>query len=195
MSKDLPTRYHPLQVSFHWLVVALLLAMFLLGKYMTGLPNDTGKLLPLGIHITLGVISLVVIIARFLARFRLPQPASANTERTFLDWISKIVHYALYALVLLMAISGISLSLQSGLVPIVFGASDAALPVDFYAFNARRLHGLVAPALVLLVVLHVGAALYHQFLLKDNLLARMWFEKKAPQATQSVAEPSEQARM
>jgi cytochrome b561 len=67
--------------------------------------------------------------------------------------------------------------------------------VDFYAFNARRLHGLVAPALVLLVVLHVGAAFYHQFLLKDRLLARMWFEKKAPQTTQSVTEPSEQARM
>lgn len=191
MSKDLPIRYHPLQVSFHWLVVVLLLAMFLLGKYMSGLPNDTGKLVPLGVHITLGLITVIVLIARFIARFRLPQPASANTEHTFLDWVSRTVHYALYALVLLMTISGISLSLQSGLFPIVFGGSGAALPGDFYAFNARKLHGLVAPALALLVVLHVGAALYHQFLLKDKLLARMWFEKRARQETPPVTEPSE----
>lgn len=178
MLKDISVRYHPLQVSFHWLVVALLVAMFILGKYMSGLPNDTGKLLPLGIHIALGVITLIVILARLIARFRLPQPAPATTGHRFLDWVSKIVHYALYALVLLMVISGISLSVQTGLLPIVFGGSGAALPADFYAFNARRLHGLVAPALALLVLLHAGAALYHQFLLKDRLMARMWFEKK-----------------
>jgi cytochrome b561 len=39
------------------------------------------------------------------------------------------------------------------------------------------LHGFIAPALLLLVALHVGAALYHQFLLKDHLLARMWYGK------------------
>lgn len=178
MSKNTPARYHPLQVSFHWLVVVLLFAMFLIGKYMSGLPNDAEKIAPLGIHITLGIVTLIVVVARFIARFRLPKPAPATTGNAFLDWIGKAVHYALYALVFLMAISGMSLSIQSGLLPIIFGGSGAALPADFYAFNARALHGVVAPALALLVALHVGAALYHQFLLKDNLLARMWFEKK-----------------
>jgi cytochrome b561 len=40
------------------------------------------------------------------------------------------------------------------------------------------LHGVIAPMLALLIVLHVGAALYHQFVLKDNLLSRMWYKKK-----------------
>ena len=177
MSKNIPARYHPLQVGFHWLVVVLLFALFLLGKYVNGLPNDAGKIVPLGIHITLGVITLIFVVARFIARFRLPQPAPAATDSAFLDWLGKVVHYALYALVLLMVVSGTSLSLRAGLLPIVFGGSGAALPADFYAFNARMLHGFVAPALLLLVVLHVGAALYHQFMLKDNLLARMWYGK------------------
>lgn len=177
MSNNPSARYHPLQVSFHWLVVVLLFAMFLLGKYMSGLPNDTAKLVPLGIHITLGIVTLVVIVARFIARFRLPRPASATTGNALLDWVGKLTHYALYALVFLMVISGMSLSLRAGLLPIIFGGSGAALPADFYAFNARILHGFVAPALALLVVLHVGAALYHQFKLKDNLLARMWYGK------------------
>lgn len=178
MSKNAPTRYHHLQVSFHWLTVVLLFTMFLLGKYMSGLPNDTGKIALLTVHMTLGFITLIVIIARFINRFRLPRPAHATAGNAFLDWVGKAVHYALYALVFLMTVSGMSLSLQTGLLPIVFGGSGAALPADFYAFNARILHGFIAPALLLLVVLHVGAALYHQFMLKDNLLSRMWFEKK-----------------
>lgn len=176
--KEKPDRYHPLQVTFHWLVVVLLLALFVVGKSMASLPNDTGKLVPLGIHIILGLITLVVLVARLVARNRLPRPAPAATGHRFLDRVGGLVHYALYALVFLMAISGISLSVQAGLLPIVFGSSNAALPSDFLVYNARRLHGLVAPALVALVLLHVGAALYHEILLKDRLMARMWFKRR-----------------
>jgi cytochrome b561 len=151
--------------------------MFLLGKYMSGLPNDAGKILPLGIHILLGIVTVIVIVIRFIARFRLPQPAPAHTGSALLDLTGKVVHYALYGLVLLMAISGISLSLRAGLLPIVFGGSGAALPSDFFVYSARALHGTVARILVVTVVLHVGAALYHQFLRKDHLLARMWYGK------------------
>jgi cytochrome b561 len=31
---------------------------------------------------------------------------------------------------------------------------------------------------ILLILGHVGAALYHQFILNDNLLSRMWFGKQ-----------------
>lgn len=178
MSKNTPARYHPMQVGLHWLIVVLVFTAFIIGKIMSDLPNDSGKIASLAIHMTLGTITLIVLVARFIARFRLPRPAPATTGSAFLDWLGKVIHYALYALVFLMTVSGMSLSMQAGLLPIVFGGSSAALPADFYAFNARMLHGFVAPALLLLVVLHVGAALYHQFLLKDNLLARMWFDKK-----------------
>jgi cytochrome b561 len=177
MSKKSPARYHPLQVSFHWLTVILVFAVFIIGKTMSGLPNDNGKIALLAIHMALGSTTLIVIVARFITRFRLPRPASASTGSAFLDWVGKIVHYALYALALLMAISGMSLALQSGLLPIVFGGSGASLPVDFFTFTARALHGFIAPALLLLILLHVGAALYHQFFIKDNLLARMWYGK------------------
>ena len=145
---------------------------------MAGLPNNTGKLLPLGIHITLGLVTLGILVARLVARNRLPRPAPAATGHRFLDWVGRLVHYALYVLVFLMVISGISLSVQAGLLPIVFGGSSAALPADFFVYNARKLHGLVATALVALVLLHVGAALYHEILLKDRLMARMWFKRR-----------------
>ncbi len=43
------------------------------------------------------------------------------------------------------------------------------------AFLFRAFHELSWQILLVLIILHVAAALYHQFLLKDNLMGRMWF--------------------
>ena len=177
MANPSPSRYHPLQVTLHWLIVVLLVAAFPLGKYMSGLPNDAAKLPYLAIHLALGGLTLIVIMIRLIARLRLPRPAHAATGNVFLDWLGKAVHYALYALVFLMTLSGVSLSIKSGLMPIVFGGSGATLPADFHDFTARLVHGVAAPALLILVLLHVAGVIYHQFRLKNNLLARMWFGK------------------
>jgi len=161
----------------HWLVVILVFVAFVIGKSMSGQPNDDAKLTPLALHMGIGLITLVVIVVRFITRLRLPKPDHATTGNAFLDWVGKAVHYALYLLVFLMAVSGISLSMQSGLPSIVFFGAGA-LPTDLYDFTARMLHGFIAPALALLVLLHVGAAFYHQLALKDNLFARMWYGKQ-----------------
>jgi cytochrome b561 len=176
-SNSIPTRYHPFLVSLHWLTVLLVFAAFGLGKLMSGQPNEAEKTPLLAAHMALGLVTLLVIIVRFIARLRLPKPAQASTGNALLDKIGEVVHYALYLLVLLMSISGMSLSMQAGLTPIVFGGSGASLPADFYAFSARLLHGFIAPALLLLVSLHVGAAFYHQLVLKDHLLAHMGYGK------------------
>ncbi len=144
---------------------------------MSGQPNDVDKIPLLGFHMALGLATLIIMIVRIIARLRLPKPPHASTGNALLDKVGKLVHNALYLFVLLMAVSGMSLSIQSGLTPIVFGSSGAPLPSDFYAFNARILHGIIAPTLLFLILLHVGAAFYHQLVLKDNLLARMWYKK------------------
>ena len=176
MTTNSSKRYHPLQVTLHWLTVALVFAAFIFGKYSSLLPNDASEIAPLRIHMLLGITMLLVIIVRFITRMKVPRPAYASTGNAFLDGFGKFVHYALYLLVLLMAVSGMSLSLQAGLPSIVFGGSGI-LPADFFDFAARMLHGFIAPALFLLILLQVGAAFYHQLALKDNLLARMWYGK------------------
>jgi len=172
-----PKRYHPVQVTLHWLVVLLVVTAFVMGKFMSSLPNDANKLVPLVLHMSVGIFTLVVIVTRFVTRMKLPKPEHATAGNAFFDWVGKVVHYALYLLVFLTAVSGMSLSMQAGLVPIVFGGSGAPFPADFFDFTARMMHGFIVPALLLLVFLHVGAALYHQFMLKDNLLSRMWYGK------------------
>ena len=75
---------------------------------------------------------------------------------------------------LVMAGSGIAMSVLAGLPQIVFGGVGT-LPVDFNALPPRAVHGIVAKLLMLTIALHVAAALYHQFVRRDGLLARMGF--------------------
>ena len=178
MKESATSRYHPLQVTLHWLTVILIFAAFLLGKSMSQLPNeDASKLAPMAIHMSLGIITLTVIIVRFVMRSKYPQPAYASTGNALFDALGRFVHFALYALVALMAFSGITLSMQAGLAPIVFFGSGASLPANLFAFTSRAVHGFIAPALLLLVLVHVGAAFYHQWFIKDGLFSRLRFGK------------------
>ncbi len=47
-----------------------------------------------------------------------------------------------------------------------------------FRFGLGGLHGMIWVLLLLSILLHVGAALYHQFFIKDNLFKRMWFGKQ-----------------
>jgi cytochrome b561 len=104
MTQDSPKRYHPLQVTLHWLTVALVFAAFIFGKYSSFLPNDASKIAPLRIHMLLGITMLLVIIVRFVTRMKVPRPAYASTGNAFLDGFGKFVHYALYLLVFLLRV-------------------------------------------------------------------------------------------
>ena len=83
MTQNSPKRYHPLLVTLHWLVVILVIALFVIGKSMSRLPNDAEKLTPLALHMGVGILTLVVIVFRFVMRMRLPKPAHASTGNAF----------------------------------------------------------------------------------------------------------------
>jgi cytochrome b561 len=80
----------------------------------------------------------------------------------------------LYLLTFAMVITGIILADRRGLLARTFGIGST--PGSFRrGFSLGMFHEGVWILLILLIALHVGAALYHQFILKDNLLGRMWF--------------------
>lgn len=57
--------------------------------------------------------------------------------------------------------------------------SGTPLPDSFDHLPQRAAHGVIAICLVALIALHVVAAIYHQFILRDGLLRRMWFGKRS----------------
>lgn len=177
MSETTPKRYHPAHVLIHWLTALIIFMLLGVGKFvMPGvLPTDPQKPLMLQTHAVIGGVLGLLVIVRLILRFRTSQPAPADAGNSFLNWVGKAVHILLYVLMIGMAFSGFGLFQQADL-PAVFSAAKP-YPSNFFEYLPRQGHGLFSWLLLLLVLLHIGAALYHQFIRKDNLLARMWFGK------------------
>jgi len=56
---------------------------------------------------------------------------------------------------------------------VILGVEGATLPETFNELRHRLVHGVITKLLMALVLLHIGAALYQQLILKDNMIARM----------------------
>jgi cytochrome b561 len=177
-------RYRPLWVILHWLMAALVFVTFGIGLLSLAYhPNNETKLVPLGIHMVLGIAILIIVVTRYILRVLVFHPArrAANTStqrgknQPILDQLSVYVHPLLYLFSALMAILGIAIAIPADLFSTIFARSGAALPADFYIYPARSWHGTLSLVLLLLIAQHVLVAIFHQFLKGENFLGRMWF--------------------
>jgi len=172
-------RYHPLLVALHWFLGAFLLLDLFLGTFvLKAIPNTSpDKLEALRAHMTGGFVILLLMSIRLAVRRTSARPQAATAGHPLLDAIAKVSHVALYALVFLMVATGVATALISDAFAIVF-AHSGQLPAAFNDLPTRVLHGYIAKALIGMIVLHVTAALYHQYVRRDRLLRRMWFGRR-----------------
>jgi cytochrome b561 len=177
-------RYHPLLVTLHWVLAVLIIAELTLGFFgLAATPNsDARKIGILRVHMAGGVLILALMVLRFVVRMRTSRPANGTTGYPLLDRIAPISHYGSYVLVLMMVATGFATAIIAGLGEIVFGSSGAPLPPTLTTYPAFAAHMFFAMLLSGLVVLHVLAAFYHQFVRRDGLFQRMFFGRR-------VAEP------
>lgn len=194
-----PKRYHPALVVLHWIIAILIFATPLFvqdggeGRREGGSFNP-GGVSTLGIHMILGISVLVLLVIRLIIRWRTQRPDWATIGSGFLDKIGELTHWALYFFTFAITITGIILAVQTNRLARVFGLGGGTLP-QFTpgqfppggvegrfprggGFFLGAFHGLSWTLLLLLIILHIGAALYHQFIRKDNLLGRMWFGRQ-----------------
>ncbi len=137
--------------------------------------SDPQKIVGMTGHMILANAVLILMTIRLVIRIKTQLPPDADAGFSALNKVAKLAHYALYALVFAMVASGWGMAIAAGLPGIMFGESTTPLPEDLTVFPARVAHGVFASILMLLVFGHFVAALYHQFVRKDKLLARMWF--------------------
>ncbi|MES9973390.1 MAG: cytochrome b/b6 domain-containing protein, partial [Candidatus Thiodiazotropha sp.] len=78
----------------------------------------------------------------------------------------------------LMGASGFATANMAGLPEVVFGNSGAPLVSTFDDFPPRIAHGVLSQLLLILIIGHVLAFLYHQYVRKDSLFSRMWFGRR-----------------
>ena len=170
-------RYHPFLVTLHWLLaIAIMFWLFMGHAALEDTPNtDPEKINMLGTHMAVGIGILVFMLVRLLVRWRSAKPEAINTSSQLNSKLTKLGHYALYVLTILMSVSGIVAAQTIGLGDIVFFGSGAPLPESFEGVAPLLAHKLLSVLLTLLVIGHILAALYHQLALKEKLFARVWF--------------------
>jgi len=171
-----PKRYHRALVALHWLLALMLIVALGMGTFaLKTVPNSSpDKIGALQGHMIAGALILLLTLVRLVVRLKSAHPAPATTGNATLDRLAPATHWGLYLLVVLMAGSGIAMSVLAGLPGIVFGGVGS-LPVNFDALPPRSVHGIVAKLLMLAIALHIAAALFHQFVRHDGLLSRMGF--------------------
>lgn len=173
----MPERYHRGLVLLHWVMAVLIIVALVAGKLiLERLDNaDPDKLFSLTAHMSIGILVGALLVVRLVIRLRKPVPEHATTGNALLDRIGVATHWLLYLLVAVMVLSGLGMALGAGLFPITYGASGDAIPDTLQTMPPRAVHGLTSNLLFLLIALHIAAALYHQFVLRDGLLRRMGF--------------------
>ncbi len=173
-----PSRYHLALRSLHWVCAVLLIIGLVMGTFVLDkTPNSSPeKINALREHKIFGALIMVFTAIRLIVRIRSTHPKPVLTGIALADRLAPLMHWGLYTLIFVIAVSGIGIAALTGLPDIVF-AGHGILPTDFKGLPPRAVHGVVAKLLMLAIALHVVAALFHQFVRKDRLLSRMGFGK------------------
>lgn len=172
-------RYGIVAIVLHWVMAALLITLLALGLYMTSLPDagfDKTKITLILYHKELGVLAFALASVRLAWRVGNVLPALVAGLPEWQQLSARFVHLALYGVMFALPLTGWLMSSAAG-IPVSF-LSLFNLP-DLVARNDRlfhlmiEVHAWLAYLLIGLLVLHIGAALEHHFIFKDETLKKM----------------------
>lgn len=164
----------------HWLVASLVAVQFVLVNLAERAEDADDLVSELSLfvnHRSVGITILALIIFRLLWRWRNPPPPLPEIVPRWQLMASRVSHYSLYGILLIMPISGWLMSSAADVSVSWFGLVN--LP-DFVAPNHDReeffeeIHELLATLLLVIASLHILAALKHGLFDKDGVLQRMW---------------------
>jgi len=159
----------------HWLIVALLLVQYLIGWLMPDIHRGMKPGAAMTFHVSFGSLVLILIVLRFA--WRLIHPVAP--ESSLSPWqrlSSEAVHWLLYALVLATTVTGWLFASFRGwsmsffyLVPMPMLATGN--PAAGRTING--LHQAMEWALLVMIGLHVAAAMVHIFIYRNRIMQRM----------------------
>ena len=161
---------------FHWLTALLIFIQIPLGIYAREIKLSPLKFDLFVWHKSIGFVILLLTISRLLWRISGTVPTATGTAVQ--QTLAKVVHGVLYALILLLPLSGWIISSAANIPINLFWLVELpaiAGPNEALKEFAEAVHGTCVALLVVVLALHIGAALRHHFILRDNILKRLWF--------------------
>ncbi|MEZ5649758.1 MAG: cytochrome b [Burkholderiaceae bacterium] len=170
------TRYSFVARGLHWLMAVLILGLFVLGVTMHELPFSPRKLQLYSWHKWAGVTVFVLVWLRLAWRITHPPPPLPESMSPRARFLAHAGHWSLYALMVVIPLSGWLMSSAKGVQTVWFGV--VPLP-DLLAKSKpagdllEEVHERLNQLFMLAVLGHFVAALWHQFVIKDDLMRRM----------------------
>jgi cytochrome b561 len=181
------SRYDALSRAFHWITAIAVVIAFVLG------PEHFGRLMRDGVdpatrldivwHESLGILVFALTLLRLLwVAFRPAAPQFETNSKLLL--LSKLMHLALWALLLALPISALlALGSEGHPLTLLGGVRVNEMPLIANSALAKLadwgdVHGLLGDVLIWLAGLHAVAAIYHHVFLKDGVLLSMMPAKR-----------------
>jgi cytochrome b561 len=168
-------QYGAIAKVFHWLIVALLLVQYLIGWLMPDIHRNMKPGAAMTFHVSIGIVILALIVLRLIWRLThrvAPESSLSPWQRLS----SEAVHWLLYALVLATAITGwLFASFRGWSMSLFFLAPMPMLASDNAAAGKTidGLHQAMEWALLVMIGLHVVAAMVHIFVYRNRIMQRM----------------------
>lgn len=170
-------RYTGTAIALHWLLAALVITAFGLGLTMIEMPGITPtKLKMFNYHKWLGVTIFGLAVLRLLWRLFHPAPPPPPSMPLWQRRVASVTHWLLYALIFAIPLSGYFYSLAAGFPVVYLGLVPLPVliePDDQLKEVLKQTHFVLNTTLCTLVIIHVGAALKHHFINRDDVLKRM----------------------
>jgi cytochrome b561 len=160
----------------HWLVAACVLMTAPVAIAMTRVGTGPTQDALYNLHKSLGVLILALMVLRLINRLAAGAPTAEPEIEPWQKTVSSIVHTSLYVLLLAMPVVGYIANSAYGASTPFFGLFELPAIVgknEALATQLFTLHRWVGWLVILLVLMHVSAALYHHFIRRDGVLKRM----------------------
>jgi len=170
-------RFHPVSIFLHWLIFLLFAATLAIIEYRGDLPKGDALKGPLiSAHMQIGVLIFVLAWVRLFVRRSVGVPPEAQSP-AWQQFVAKLVKVLLYAVMFLVPLLGVLFVQAEDKAVTVLGwtlpSLIAAVPHSALQANLEDAHKLLGNLVYFLVGLHVLGALWHHFVLRDDVLRRM----------------------
>lgn len=176
MLRNTETRWGSVAKVLHWVLAALILVGFFLGWIAVLMELSPAKLDLFVWHKSIGLLVLLLAVFRVLWRLANPVPGLPVSIPRWQRIAARTDHLAQYVLMLALPLSGWIIDSAANIPFRVFWLfplprlTDPGEPLEEMA---RQVHLWMSIILAVLVVGHVGAALWHHFVARDDVLRRM----------------------
>lgn len=176
-------RYGRIAKIFHWSTALLIATLIPLGILASDAPTGSEaellrKALLFSWHKTLGVTLFFIAVLRIVWAITQPKPAPLHPEARGETFLAEMVHWLLYASLVLVPLTGWLHHSAATVAAPIWGPLER-LPFvprsDAAAHVFGALHIIFERVLVVSILLHVAGALKHVVIDRDGTLARMWF--------------------